>query len=178
MPSMGNVAIMVVEQGPAGVPSDKHKWELKELSVMHKQVCSLLAQGLGRTEISTICDITPEYVTMLAKQPLCMEYIKGMNEYVGARMEALFETSVDTMADAMRFGTMEERLKGARLQLEATKRLGRVQEGLAPPELAVGRLEALANRLTSLIQERRKGVTYEQTDDAEIAQVVQAGQTG
>ena len=139
-------------------PGSKEPWVLKELSVMHKQVCSLLAQGLGRVEIAAICEITPEYVTMLARQPLCKEYIAEMNEYVGTRMEALFEESVNVMADAMKHGTLDERLKGARLQLEATKRLGKANSLEVNINQEDNRLVNLAERLTTLLQEKKGAI--------------------
>ena len=80
---------------------DKPKWELKELKPLHRQVASLLAQGMKNVDIAAICNITPQYVTMLIQQPLVKAYIAEMCEIVGVRMEALFAQSVDVIANTM-----------------------------------------------------------------------------
>src|SRR5216684_2469820 len=132
-------------------------WELKKLSPKHKQVASLLAQGHSRALIAQAVSITPEYVTYLARQPLFQEYIREMNLVVSARMEALFERSVDIMAEAMQEGNYDEKLKGAKLQLEATGRIGRYQ-GETPTTGQDNRLEVLAERLVGLLQNQRNRV--------------------
>jgi hypothetical protein len=45
-------------------------WQMKELKPKHKQVCAMLAQGIDRRTISNVVGCTPEYITMLSKQPL------------------------------------------------------------------------------------------------------------
>ena len=101
--------------------------ELKTLSPKHRQVAALVAQGVDRRTIAAACDYVPEYVTWLQGQPLFIEYIKTMNLAVATRLEALFTKSVDVINDAMEQGNVDERLKGAKLQLEATGRIGRFQ---------------------------------------------------
>lgn len=101
--------------------------QLKKLGQKHKQVLSLLAQGEGRQVIAEVCGITPEYVTWLAKQHVCQQYLRDMQEYVDARLVAMSEQSADVIADTMKNGGAEEKLKAARLQLEVTGKLGRAQ---------------------------------------------------
>jgi hypothetical protein len=127
---------------------------LKELSPKHKQVLSLIAQGVGRQEIAQICDITPEYVSWIAADPLAKEYMNGLNAFVDAQLESMYGKAVQVIDDAMTVGDMDARLKGARLHLEVTKRIGR--EGR---QNAVGdsneRLVQLAEKLTGLLASKR-----------------------
>jgi len=136
------------------------KWEMKKLKPMHMQVASLCAQGLRNVEIAGIVGITPVYVSMLLKQPLVKEYIAEMCEVVGVRLEALFEKSVDVIAETMVNGTEKGRLAAARLQLEATKRIGRPDPNAGMERTGADRLERLANRLIDLQSGIRAGRTF------------------
>lgn len=137
--------------------------ELKKLSPVHKQVAALVAQGVDRRTIAAACDYTPEYVTWLQGQPLFREYIKHMNEAVSTRLEAMFDQSVTVISEAMVHGNTDEKLKGAKLQLEATGRVGRYQT--TPPVVgAHDRLEQLSERLLKLLDKQRStadGKVYE-----------------
>lgn len=94
-------------------------FRLKKLSDKHKQVAALLAQGLGRTEISKIVDVVPEYVTMLARQPLFAAYVREMTVFTDVRLQALFEGAVDVTAHIMKNGTEEGQLKAAAAVMKA-----------------------------------------------------------
>ena len=148
------------------------KWEMKKLKPLHKQVCSLVAQGLQQKVVAGMCGITPEYVSMLMRQPLCIEYIREMSEVAGTRLEAMFETVVEVIGDAMVNGTKSEQLKGARLHLEATKRIGRPDPNLVGTATNVDRLEKLAERLLGLQSQVRKGGLFnengQEITDAEL----------
>lgn len=102
----------------------KPQFQLKRLSPKHKQIASLLAQGLGRTEISKLVDIVPEYVTMLAKQPLFIEYVKEMTKFTDVRLQALFEKSVDVLGASMITGSEDTRLRAAQTVLKAVGKDG------------------------------------------------------
>lgn len=99
-------------------------FQLKNLSPKHKQVAALLAQGLGRGKISELVKITPEYVTMLAKQPLFMAYVKEMTQFTDVRLQALFEKGVDVVADLMQTGTEDTKLRAAQTVLKAVGKDG------------------------------------------------------
>lgn len=146
--------------------------QLKELSPMHMQVMALLAQGVPRQNIAKICEITPEYVTWLTRDPLCVEYLKKMSEFTQIRMEALFESSVDAIADTLQVGSEDSKLKAAKLQLEATGRIGRSDRIIADPGQP-GRLEVLAERLVGLLHQQRRRVL-----DGQATEVSEGGQTG
>jgi Bacterial regulatory proteins, luxR family. len=139
---------------------EKVKWELKKLKPQHMQVASLIAQGMKNIEVAAICGITPEYVSMLLGQPLVKAYIQDMCEVVGVRMEALFAQSVDVIAETMKSGTEGGKLKAARLQLEATKRIGRVDPNVGGNGSNIERLEQLAERILALQSNVRKGHTF------------------
>lgn len=142
--------------------------ELKKLSPKHMQVAALVAQGVDRRTIAAACDFVPEYVTWLQGQPLFVEYIKEMNKAVGTRLEALFSKSVDVIESAMINGTVDESLKGAKLQLEATGRIGRFATQ-APMAGGEDRLEQLSERLLALLNRQRQ-IVNGQIIDAEIIQ--------
>lgn len=129
-------------------------WQLKKLTERHKSVCALLAQGLNRGMVATMCGITPEYVTMLLKQPLCMEYIKGLSTVAGVQLESLFPKTVEVISDVLTSGNATEKLKAVRLHGELTKRLG---SGGLPPQtdVAADRFEKLAERLTGLLMQAK-----------------------
>ena len=125
--------------------------ELRDLSAKHKQVAALLAQGMGRGEISQLVDYTPEYVTWLMRDPSFKAYMVEMSEVADVRLEALFSQVPDVIARGMQAERVEDQLKAARLQLEVTKRLG--NGGVVErrdSESSLARLEVLAERLLAL----------------------------
>jgi hypothetical protein len=138
---------------------------LQSLSPKHKQVAALLAQGLGRSEISNIVEFTPEYVTWLARDPLFKQYLAEMSEYADARLEALFDKTADVVANGMIMGTVDEQLKAARLQLEITGRVGKGDRTFGSLDNSVEKLDQLAQRLLALQTRVRgsieKGATFD-----------------
>ena len=138
---------------------------LQKLSPKHKDVLALLAQGVARHEIAKVCDFTPEYVTWLARQPVCQAYLRDMQQFVDTRLLALTERSVDVMAEAMLVGSTDDKLKAAKMQLEATGRLGRERGSVPDGGSAADRLTTLAERLVSLLDNKRMGVTVNGSAD-------------
>lgn len=132
------------------------QWELKKLKPVHQQVAALLAQGMPNVDIARIAGITPQYITMLLKQPLFKQYLSEKCEAVGVRLEALFEQSVEVIAETLKNGSEGGKLKAARLQFEATKRIGRGDVTIVDGAGALDRLERLAGRLTALNQKARE----------------------
>lgn len=136
------------------VPSEREKWELKELKPMHKQLCSLLAQGIDRGTIAQALNITPEYVSMLAKQAPIQKYIQEMCQFANLQLEAQFIEGVKVIGDVMANGADKDRLQAVRLNAELTHRIG---SGSGVPIELIDtneRLAKLADRLLSL-QERQ-----------------------
>ena len=133
------------------------KWVLKDLKGKHKNICSLIAQGVQRKQVASICSVTPEYVSMLLRQPLCMEYIAKLNEAVDVQLQAMHGAAVEAIGETLREGNFEDKIKAARLQMEATGRVGpRVQAQSQPP--SADRLEQLADRLLNLLGKQRERV--------------------
>ena len=141
--------------------------ELQKLSPRHKQVAALLAQGVDRQTIAAAIDYTPEYVTWLQRQPLFIAYVKEMSVAVGTRLEALFAKSVDVIATAMQVGTVDDQLKAAKLQMEATGRVGRYQV-VAPSGDGSDHLEQLSHRLLALLTKQRSTAYGKDIQDAEV----------
>lgn len=152
-------------------------WQMKKLKPKHKQIASLLAQGARNIDIAKMIGVTPEYVSMLTRQPLMQSYIAEMCQHTGLRVEALFEKSVDVIADTLRTGTESGRLKAARLQLEVTKRIGRGEPLSNQGGGTEERLLKLAERLIFLQsgQRRLPGVFNEDGTEIQEAEFSEVG---
>ncbi len=136
-------------------------YQLQALGVRHKEAAALLAQGLDRATIAQITGYKAEYITWLSRQPIFRAYITEMSLFVDVRLEALYDQSVDVISDTLKMGSAEDKLKAARLQLEATRRIGRGSEGASQPA-APDRLDHLAERLVDLLnKQRERSVTGE-----------------
>ena len=155
----------MVQEEPTG------KWEMKKLTPMHEQLCSMLAQGIDRQTIAKVLDITPEYVSMLAKQPLVQAYIKEMCQFASLQLEAQFVEGVKVIGDVMANGADKERLQAVRLNAELTHRIG--SESGIPTEIinTNERLANLASRLLSL--QERANSTLPAPVDGEFHEVQQ-----
>jgi hypothetical protein len=164
------------DMSPEGnVPSG---WVLKKLTERHKSICSLLAQGMPQVDIATITGVTPQYIHMLTKQPLVMQYVQSMSVVAGVRLEAMFSKTVDTIAEVMQTGNGTEKLKAARLQAEITGRVGS-KNALPNESPAEDRLNKLADRLTGLLSQAKQisGDVHEEAIEGQFSiQPVQSGQ--
>jgi hypothetical protein len=155
------------------------KWELKKLTQRHKDICALIAQGIKRQQIASICEVTPEYVTMLARQPKCIQYIQEMNQYAAVQLDAMFVKTVDVINEAMDTGSTEEKLRAARLQLEVTKRIGRPDPSAGQGVVnADERLLTLAERLTGLLAQKKAESNESEAEDAEFRELPPQDQEG
>jgi len=124
---------------------------LQKLRPRHRDVCSLYAQGLKNIEVAAITGYTKEYVGILLQQPVCIEYIRRMNEVAAAQLELTNPKVVETVIHALDVGTVGEQLKAARLHAELTKRIGSRADFVPSGESSVDRLTRLAERLTGLL---------------------------
>lgn len=162
---MSHAELMPAEEFPdtdLDVEIAPANWELKKLKPMHMQVCALLAQGMKNVDIARICSITPEYVTMLLRQPVIKQYISQMSEVAGTRLEALFEQSVEVITDVMKNGSEANKMKAVRLHGELTKRIGRPDPMANSQNVNTDRLEKLAERLLFLQGGARLGRTFDE----------------
>ena len=126
------------------------KWEMKKLLPWHKQLCSMLAQGIDRQTIAQVFQKTPEYISMLAGQDLIRVEVNEMRRFAEFQLEAQFVKSVSVIGEVLENGSAKEKIQAARLQLEATRRIGprMVEEEKLVDTNA--RLARLAERLLSL----------------------------
>lgn len=145
-------------------PEVADKWELKALKPRHKAVASFVAQGLQLVEIAKLTGMTPQYVSMLCRQPLMKQEIARIGEIAGVRMEALFEKSVDVVAQALENGNTADKLKAAKLQMEATNRIGSKGRAAQTEFDSSERLAGLANRLIDLLGQKR-GRTFNESGE-------------
>ena len=153
-------------------PVKDYKQRLQELSPRHKEALSLIAQGVKRGEVASICGFTPEYVTWVVRQEICKEYLQEIQDVVDFRLSAMTSESVDTIQDVMKVGTSDERLKAAKLQLETVGRVGSGRNNAPVANVAPDHFSQLADRLVSLLESTREGKTYEshQTLEAEVSE--------
>lgn len=157
------------------------KWEMKKLLPWHKQLCSMLAQGIDRQTIAQVFQKTPEYISMLAGQDLIRVEVNDMKRFAEFQLEAQFVKSVSVIGEVLENGSAKEKIQAARLQLEATRRIGprMVEEEKLIDTNA--RLARLAERLLSLqggvgatqtltattIEEKRDGQARQDGQEAE-----------
>lgn len=141
-------------------PESSAKWELKILKPRHKRIASLIGQGLKYVEIASIMKVTPEYVSMLSRQPLMKGFIAEMSEAAGIRLEALTGKTVEVISEILDTGGNADKLKAVRLQMEATNRIGNKGVSAGVGGDAADRLERLAHRLIGLQSQARKGGTF------------------
>jgi hypothetical protein len=151
-------------------------WLLRKMTPRHQQICAFMAQGMKRGHIAQACGCTPEYVTMLAKQPLIQQYIRDMCATAGIQLEGQFSAVVDAVGETLQQGNYKEKMQAARLHGELTKRLGPGSGAEQQAEGSAERLLRLAERLVSLNASRapQHNSQSEQYEDAEF-RVVQDG---
>ena len=148
------------------IPSDSKK--LQALSSNHKEVLSLLAQGLPQAEVAAITGFAPGYIPWLVKQEVCQQYLADMRAVVDHRFTAMTEQSCDTILDVMKNGATDERLKAAKLQLEVVGMVGAGKKDIQP-QGNNDHLQQLADRLVGLLKSTREGIVYEnEISDAEL----------
>lgn len=156
------------------VEGDDGKWEMKKLLPWHKQLCSMLAQGIDRQTIAQVFQKTPEYISMLAGQDLIRTEVNEMKRFAEFQLEAQFVKSVSVIGEVLENGSAKEKIQAARLQLEATRRIGprMVEEEKLVDTNA--RLARLAERLLSL----QGGIGATNVINAEVVKDGQACQDG
>lgn len=148
-------------------------WEMKQLKPWHKQLCNMLAQGIDRETIATVLDCTPQYVTMLAGQPMVQRYIREMCQFANLQLEAQFAEGVKIVGEVMRQGNHKDKLQAVRLNAELTHRIG--SGALASPENVDTneRLARLAEKLLAL-QEKMQPASTLPVIDGEFHEAQQA----
>lgn len=147
---------MEAELLPAPLDTPPGVYHLKNLSPKHKQVAALLVQGVERQVIAQLVDFEPEYITWLGRQPLVVAYLRELEEYANIRLVALADKRTDVISDILHTGSNEDRLKAAKLQMEATGIIGKPREGgRGEAENEDERLARIGARLVNLLQDQR-----------------------
>jgi DNA-binding CsgD family transcriptional regulator len=146
-------------------PQTAEAWEMKSLKPRHKAIASFIAQGLSQVEIAKVMDITPQYVSMLSRQALMKQEIQRICEVAGTRMEALYQESVEVVADTLKNGNTTNKLKAAKLQMEATNRIGNRGKTAQTEFDSSERLLKLSERLVDLLGERKRGRTFNESGE-------------
>lgn len=159
--------LYAAEPAPSG-------WQMKKLKPIHKTIASLIAQGMQYVDIAKLANVTPQYVSMLSRQPLMKMHIAEMCEVTGVRLEAMYGKVVDTIAETLENGSEGGKLKAARLALEVQGRVGARDALPRSGQDSVGRLEKLAERLIYLQSGQRPPGVYsengEEITDAEFSE--------
>lgn len=127
------------------------QWELKKLRPMHKQICALIAQGHKYVNIAPIVGCTPEYISMLMRQPLIKAEVDRISSVAMVKMNALTDMAVEVTRSSLTEGSEKGKLQAARMVFETTGRLGRGAGGAgeAPVDMAE-RLLQLSERLVEM----------------------------
>lgn len=154
------------------VVEEKEQWLLKKLKLKHLQICALLAQGMQNKKVAAAVGVTPEYITMLLRQPLIKEEVMRLSEVAGVRLEGMFTQVVEVIGDALTNGTHSEKLKAGRLHGELTKRIGRYDPVGVGTTDGEERLNRLADRLEFLTKSKVPGVYDENGQVVEEAVIV------
>lgn len=175
-PAIPTLASPAQMDSPAENGEGKQGWLLSALRPKHHQLCALLAQGVPRQTIAAVLDWTPEYITMLARQPLIKQEIRNICEVAGLSAEAQFEKVVSVIGETLENGSEKGRLQAARLNLELTGRVGPRVNSVADQIDSSARLDRLAERLEGLVRRaeektiptrRDSNGTYEASDSGE-----------
>lgn len=160
---MDTSIVSQISAAAAGEVEGPPPYQLKELSPRHRQVIALSAQGVPRELIAEAVGITPEYVTWLHRQPLVLAEMKQLEEAANAALLALAPLRTQVVADVLaRGGKDEDRLKAAKIQMEATGVLGRERQR-EPAKHGEDRLVELSHRLVGLLEGHRGRVIEGQT---------------
>lgn len=115
---------------------------LKKLKQKHKTMVALHLQGLKRDQIAQLAGCVPEYVSMIIAQPIVQEYLRDLEQYMDNRLRSLYGKSVDAIDSVLTSGSDDAKLKAARLQMEATDKMGKQEHGKQTAEDVVSAILA------------------------------------
>lgn len=99
------------------------RWEPKVLTPKHKQILSLVAQGMKYAEIGSLCKCTPQLIVMIVASSQGQQYLAYIEQQMDMRLRSLFSKSVDAIEDQLTNGSGENKLRAAKLQMQATGKL-------------------------------------------------------
>lgn len=112
----------------------------KVLTPKHKQILSLVAQGMKYQEIGSLCKCTPARIVQLVASPLGQQYLSYIEQQMDMRLRALFSKSIDAIEDQLTAGSGENKLRAAKLQMQATGKLREIGEKADTAEDVIQRI--------------------------------------
>ena len=115
-------------------------------SAKAQQVCREYAAGKSVKRIAADLGVTPSRVYNVLQKPSSRQFLE-------VQMESLYVAAVEAVGDVLCNGSGSEKLRAARLQMEATGRIGpRARHRVEPvsPEESDARLQRLRSRLLAL----------------------------
>jgi len=95
------------------------QWILKKLTSKHREIISLRNTGISREDVGRLCNCTPEYVTMLIKQPLAQAYLLELQEEIKQDLRGLSGKAVQRVSKTLESGDDRAGLRAAEIVLEA-----------------------------------------------------------
>jgi hypothetical protein len=104
---------------PSKQPGQKNPWVLKRLSQKHKDMVTLSLQGLDREKVAEFCGCTPQYVTMINKQPLARILIAELESHLDLRLRGMYVKSLNALDKALTSPKIADQLAAAQIQLKA-----------------------------------------------------------
>jgi hypothetical protein len=100
----------------AGTPNP---WVLKRLTQRHKDMIVLSLQGLEREKVAEYCGCTPQYVTMINRQPLARAYIAELEQHLDLRLRGMYSKSLDAIDAGLKSPKISDKLAAAQIHLRA-----------------------------------------------------------
>ena len=80
---------------------------------------TLSLQGLSREKVAEYCGCTPQYVTMINKQPLARALRADLEQHLDLRLRGLYERSLDALQEGLTSPKISDKLAAAQIQLRA-----------------------------------------------------------
>ena len=102
---------------------EKNPFILKRITQRHKDMAVLSLQGLSRGKVAEFCGCTPEYITMINKQPLIRAYIADLEAHADLRLRGLYEKSISAIDAGLTSPKISDKLAAAQLQLSTIGKL-------------------------------------------------------
>ena len=101
-------------------------------------------------QLATEMDVTSARIYAVLNRPNAKAFLARLTKDADLQLQALYAKSVDAIGESLLNGNCTEKLAAARLQLEATRRLGPAPQAVAETINMEARLQLLANRLLAL----------------------------
>lgn len=117
---------------------------LKRLSSLHRDLISLLLQGVAVGEAAGIVGYTRQRVTQLLGDPLFLRAMDEQRALWDVELTNLTGTAVDVIRDSLKDADPEVRLKAARMQLETQGKFRKGEGGEQSAEDAVAKIISIA----------------------------------